>query len=97
MHTDEETEETLAVLHHWVSDTGIGMDEDDLNQLFTKFFRTARSKDMASGTGLGLNITKSLIEQHGGEIWVESEVGKGSTFHFTIPTAVEPPEEVAAD
>nr|MBN1228765.1 GAF domain-containing protein [Anaerolineae bacterium] len=96
-HTDDDTGEIHEMLHHWVSDTGIGMDEDDLNQLFTKFFRTQRSKDMASGTGLGLNITKSLVEQHGGRIWVESEVGKGSTFHYTIPVAVEVPEEAATN
>jgi signal transduction histidine kinase len=67
--------------------------------LFQKFFRTQRGKDMAQGTGLGLNITRSLVERHNGAIWVESEVGQGSTFHYTIPVAGEmaaPPQAPAA-
>jgi signal transduction histidine kinase len=71
-----------------VADTGIGIRPEDRERLFTKYFRaddpTVRS---VSGTGLGLVITKSLVELHGGEIWVESEEGKGSTFSFTIPIA----------
>ena len=71
-----------------VSDTGIGMSPDDLEKLFTKFFR---SEDPAvremSGTGLGLCITKSLVELQGGEMEVESQVGEGTTFTFTIPVA----------
>ena len=71
-----------------VADTGIGITPQDQERLFTKYFRaddpTVRS---VPGTGLGLVITKSLVELHGGEIWVESEVGKGSTFSFTIPVA----------
>ena len=70
-----------------VTDTGIGMSEEDQERLFkTKYFR---ADDPAvrnvPGTGLGLVITKSLVELHGGEIWVESELGKGSTFSFTLP------------
>jgi len=68
-----------------VTDTGIGIAPEDQARLFTKYFR---SDDPAvrsvAGTGLGLVITKSLVELHGGEIWVESEPGKGSTFSFTI-------------
>ncbi len=71
-----------------VTDTGIGMSPEDQARLFTKYFR---SEDPAvrseSGTGLGLVITKSLVELQGGEVWVESEVGTGSTFAFTIPVA----------
>jgi signal transduction histidine kinase len=73
-----------------VSDTGVGMSSEDQERLFTKYFR---SEDPAvrseSGTGLGLVITKSLVELQGGEIWVESELGKGSTFAFTIPIAAD--------
>jgi signal transduction histidine kinase len=69
-----------------VTDTGVGMSADDQERLFTKYFRSdnpaVRSE---SGTGLGLVITKSLVELQGGQIWVESELGKGSTFAFTIP------------
>jgi len=71
-----------------VADTGIGMSSEDQERLFTKYFRSddpaVRSE---TGTGLGLVITKSLVELQGGEIWVESELGKGSTFSFTIPVA----------
>lgn len=65
------------------------MAPDELEQLFQKFFRTQRGKDMAQGTGLGLNITKNLVERHMGTIWVESEVGQGTSFHYTIPVALE--------
>jgi signal transduction histidine kinase len=72
-----------------VADSGIGMSPEDQERLFkTKYFRAddpaVRS---VPGTGLGLVITKSLVELHGGEIWVESELGLGSTFFFTVPVA----------
>ncbi len=70
-----------------VADTGIGMSAEDQERLFkTKYFRADNpAVRSVPGTGLGLVITKSLVELHGGEIWVESELGKGSTFSFTIP------------
>jgi len=73
-----------------VIDTGVGMTPENQKRLFTKYFR-ADDPTVCSipGTGLGLVITKSLVELHGGEIWVESEAGKGSTFSFTIPVARE--------
>ena len=69
-----------------VKDTGIGISDEDRSKLFTQFFR-AESDFVReqSGTGLGLNITRSLVEMHGGRIWVESEPGQGSTFSFTLP------------
>jgi CheY-like chemotaxis protein len=73
-----------------ISDTGVGISKDDQKQLFTKFFRAKNPATReAGGTGLGLAISKSIVEKHKGEIWVESQLGKGSTFHFTIPL-VEP-------
>ncbi|MBN1430530.1 MAG: GAF domain-containing protein [Anaerolineae bacterium] len=84
-----ETGQEQRVIHHWVRDTGIGMTSEDMEKLFTKFFRTQQGKDMAQGTGLGLNITKSLVERHNGTIWVESEAGAGTTFHYTVPVATE--------
>ncbi len=73
-----------------VSDTGIGLSETDLARLFTAYFRSdnplAREQP---GTGLGLTITRGIIERHGGEIWVESQLGEGTTFHFTVPIAAE--------
>ncbi len=71
-----------------VKDSGIGISEEDQAKLFTKFFRSGDpAVREASGTGLGLVITKSLIELHGGKIWVESQLGKGTTFAFTVPVA----------
>lgn len=98
--TDEETGERREMVHHWIRDTGIGMSEEEMTNLFQKFYRTARSKDMAQGTGLGLNITKSLVEWHGGMVWVESAIGEGTIFHYAIPIHVEEAqaaEQQAAD
>jgi signal transduction histidine kinase len=86
---EKEDEAPRKVVHVWVTDTGIGISEEDQKALFGKFFRTEAGKNMATGTGLGLNITKNLVELHGGTIWVESEVGKGTTFHYTVPVVVE--------
>jgi len=78
------------VLHIAVRDSGIGMSEDDLAKLFTPYFRSdnplAREQP---GTGLGLTITRGIVEGHGGQIWVESTLGTGTTFHFTVPLAAE--------
>ena len=69
-----------------VSDTGIGIPTADQPRIFERFYRVdaARSRE-AGGTGLGLAIAKHLVEVHGGRVWVESEVGVGSRFHFSIP------------
>lgn len=76
------------VVHIWVQDNGIGISIEDQKKLFQKFFRSEDPKAReAPGTGLGLNITKSLVELQGGRIWFQSEYRKGTTFHFTIPVA----------
>ena len=76
------------VVHLWVKDDGIGISIEDQAKIFQKFFRSDDSKAReAPGTGLGLNITKSLVEMQGGSIWFESEYRHGTTFHFTIPVA----------
>ncbi|MCD6302229.1 MAG: HAMP domain-containing histidine kinase, partial [Anaerolineae bacterium] len=68
-------------------DTGIGIHPEELEHIFEEFFRTDAAKAMARyGTGLGLSIVKSVVERYGGKIWVESVVGEGSTFAFTLPT-----------
>ncbi len=70
-----------------VSDTGVGISPGDLGKLFTRFFRTENAmKIVTEGFGLGLYIAKNIIQAHGGRIWVESELGRGSTFYFTLPT-----------
>ena len=67
-----------------VVDQGPGIDPVDLPHLFERFYRSQNAK-MAEGLGLGLYISKGLVEAHGGRIWVESEPGRGSTFTFTLP------------
>jgi signal transduction histidine kinase len=68
-----------------VSDTGYGIAEQDLPFVFERFYRVAASEKRAKGTGLGLTIAKQIVELHGGEMAVESELGVGSTFLFTLP------------
>lgn len=76
------------VVHLAVRDTGFGISEADQRKIFQKFFRAEdQAIRNAPGTGLGLNITKYMIELQGGQIWFESELRKGTTFHFTIPIA----------
>lgn len=76
------------VVHIWVKDDGIGIAEEDQKKIFTKFFRSDDPKTReVTGTGLGLNITRSLVEMQGGRIWFESEFRKGTTFHFTVPVS----------
>ncbi len=83
------------VLHYRVTDTGTGIAEDRLETVFGEFRQEdATIVGQFGGTGLGLSITKKFVELHGGRIWVESEVGKGSTFSFTIPLRVERAETV---
>ena len=69
-----------------VADTGIGIPKADQPRIFERFYRVdaARSRE-AGGTGLGLAIAKHLVEVHGGRIWVDSEVGQGTQFHFSVP------------
>ena len=77
-------------LRYRVSDTGIGIPADQLDEVWVQFRQvdTTTTRDFG-GTGLGLSITKKFVELHGGRIWAESELGKGSAFYFTIPLRVE--------
>jgi len=84
------------VLHIYVKDNGIGISQEDQERLFTPYFRTTNpAATEQPGTGLGLVIVRGIVEQHGGRIWVESQPGKGSTFHLTIPLASAVPEAQA--
>ena len=70
-----------------VADTGSGIPPEDLPHVYDRFYRVDRSRTRASGgTGLGLAVVKQLVEAHGGRAWAESELGKGTVFHFTLPT-----------
>ncbi|MDI7275668.1 MAG: PAS domain S-box protein, partial [Anaerolineae bacterium] len=70
-----------------VSDRGPGIPPEDLPRLFQRYFRTVAGRERREGVGLGLYITRRLVEAHGGRIWVESELGVGSTFSFSLPVA----------
>jgi len=86
----EEEQSPAPVVICAVKDNGYGISEEDQAQLFTKFFRAEDPNiRKATGTGLGLSITKGIVELHGGQMWVESELTKGTTFSFAIPQAIE--------
>jgi signal transduction histidine kinase len=70
-----------------VNDTGVGIPEDALERVFEKFKQVAKDR---RGLGLGLYISKGLVEAHGGRMWGESQLGAGSTFHFAIPRSLQP-------
>ncbi len=76
---------------HEIHDTGIGIPDDKLERIFDEFYQVEMGKH--GGTGLGLAITKRVIEEHGGAIWVKSQLGKGSTFYFTLPSYTENEDE----
>jgi signal transduction histidine kinase len=68
-----------------VSDTGVGLPREQADQIFNAFFSTK-----AQGTGMGLSISRSIVESHGGRLWATSNPGHGATFSFTLPTAAAP-------
>ena len=80
-----------------IADTGIGIPPENMEKVFTKFFRAENVlRRETEGSGLGLFITKNIINRHGGTIWAESVIDRGTTFHFTLPTDPKliPPKEV---
>jgi signal transduction histidine kinase len=69
-----------------IRDSGVGIPKEHLNRIFDRFYRVPLpAGSEVEGTGLGLSICKAVVEEHGGRIWVESQVGRGSTFFVTIP------------
>jgi signal transduction histidine kinase len=79
-----------------VIDTGVGIPQEIQDRVFERFFRGDEYDDVVldtAGTGLGLSIVKSLVDMHNGDIWFESEVGKGTAFHVRLPVAVEQASE----
>ncbi len=81
-------------IEFFVSDTGIGIPNNKIRLIFDRFGQVNQERSLQpSGTGLGLPISKSLVNLMGGEMWVESEMGKGTNFYFTLPLVVEEPVE----
>ena len=70
-----------------VSDQGVGIPQEELKRIFEKFYRGSQKRQKPGGTGLGLAICQAIALSHDGQIWAESEVGRGSIFHFTLPLA----------
>jgi two-component system phosphate regulon sensor histidine kinase PhoR len=89
-------EKQHKAVHITIQDTGLGIHADEQQRVFSKFFRSEDSdvRDRP-GTGLGLYITKSLIEKQSGHIWFDSRYGEGTAFHFTLPVASEIQEDGA--
>jgi two-component system phosphate regulon sensor histidine kinase PhoR len=76
----------------FVADDGPGIPPDSIDRVFERFYRVDRARSRESGgTGLGLAIVKHIVQAHGGEAWVRSELQKGSTFFFTLPQKAPPP------
>jgi len=77
----------------WVRDRGAGIHEEDRAHIFDRFYRVKRSKDTkVEGLGLGLYIAYQIITRHGGRMWLESKLGEGSTFYFSLPLETKAPE-----
>ena len=76
-----------------VADEGIGLEPQQIENIFDRFYQVdSASTRKVGGSGLGLSICRAIVEAHDGEIWVESQPGNGSTFHFTMPLAISPVE-----
>ena len=84
-------EDVGSMVQASVSDQGIGIPKDQQERIFERFYQIDGSaRRRFSGAGLGLAIVKRIVETHGGQVWVESEIGEGSTFYFTIPKYLDP-------
>lgn len=91
-------EETSKSIHIIVSDTGIGIAEQDYDKLFTAFEQVDNSTTRSvGGTGLGLPITKWIVDMHHGQIWFESEANKGTNFHVTLPIENQPGKNLSLE
>ncbi|MEE8378093.1 MAG: ATP-binding protein, partial [Candidatus Aminicenantaceae bacterium] len=85
-----ETKDSLFKLS--IKDQGIGLSPENKKKVFDKFYKVDSSNTTLEGSGLGLNIAKYIIEAHGGNIWLESKIKKGTTVSFTIPLWSSPPK-----
>ena len=93
MKAEADVDDGVPVVKVGVTDEGIGIAPQDVERIFSKFAMLPKPAWTKKGTGLGLFITKQIVEAHKGRLWVESEVGEGSTFYFTVPTARDETQE----
>ena len=85
---ETEVDEIAKTVRVSVSDTGVGIPEDEIEHVFDKFYRVGANKNQAKGTGLGLNLVRQIVEKvHNGRVFVKSKPGQGSTFAFELPLA----------
>ena len=90
-----EVDEVASLARVIVTDTGVGIPEEEIEHVFDKFYRVGANKKQAKGTGLGLNLVKQMVETvHGGRVFVKSKVGEGSTFGFELPLATRQSAEI---
>ena len=90
-----EVDEVTSLARVIVTDTGVGIPEEEIEHVFDKFYRVGANKKQAKGTGLGLNLVKQMVETvHGGRVFVKSKVGEGSTFGFELPLATGQSAEI---
>jgi two-component system phosphate regulon sensor histidine kinase PhoR len=86
---ETEVDESANLIRVSVTDTGVGIPEDEVEHVFDKFYRIGANKKQAKGTGLGLNLVKQIVEKvHEGRVFVSSKPGVGSTFGFELPLAI---------
>jgi signal transduction histidine kinase len=85
---ETEVDEIAGVARVSITDTGVGIPENEIERVFDKFYRVDVNKNQAEGTGLGLSLVKQIVEKvHDGRVFVTSRVGVGSTFSFELPLA----------
>ena len=85
---ETEVDGNVNLIRVSVTDTGVGIPEDEVEHVFDKYYRVGANKKQAKGTGLGLNLVKQIIEKvHNGRVFVKTQVGVGSTFGFELPLA----------
>jgi len=88
---ESQVDETAGIIRVNITDTGVGIPQEEIEHVFDKFYRVGANKNQAKGTGLGLNLVRQIVEKvHNGRVFVSSTAGVGSTFGFELPLAAAP-------